>query len=83
MQKFFSLLAFATLSSGAHAQWAVLDQSVLDIVTKINKTEGSGSALEHFADQTKLDATFESVSLTNPEKYVGTVDHRGQVLPFA
>jgi hypothetical protein len=59
-------------NGSAWAQWAVLDQKVLEIVTRINKTDGAGSALTKFLEQEKIDKDFDSVTLTNPEKYIGT-----------
>ncbi|AOW13452.1 hypothetical protein LPB72_10525 [Hydrogenophaga crassostreae] len=66
----FGILTYSEIAS---AQWAVLDQSVLDMVEKINNTSsGSANALTHFADQALLDADFKTIPLANPEKYIGT-----------
>jgi len=62
------LVAMGILAYGglASAQWAVLDQSVLDEVKRIRET-GSGKAeLTKFATQAALNSTFQTIPLSNP-----------------
>lgn len=75
------LVAMGILAYGglASAQWAVLDQSVLDEVKRIRET-GSGKAeLTKFATQAALNSTFQTIPLTNPDQYIGTVEDCGDV----
>jgi hypothetical protein len=72
MKNLILILAFWGFCGSASAQWAVLDQSVLDVVEEIRDTATGKKDLSKFADQAALDSVFESISLADPKKYIGT-----------
>jgi hypothetical protein len=77
MKKLLFALGFLAYSGLAFAQWAVLDQSVLDIVTKIKETGNGKVELTKFATQAALNSTFQTIPLNNPEQYIGTIEDCG------
>jgi hypothetical protein len=75
MKKSIVTLGLIGLSSPAFSQWAVLDEEARKLLFKINEvTAISFDKLEDvkFNEQKKLSEKFESISASNPEKYIGS-----------
>ena len=72
----FAILAY---SSFASAQWAVLDQSVLEVVKEIRATGSGKKEFEKFTPAAVIESSFDTVSLTNPERFIGTTADCGDV----
>lgn len=73
MNKQLSVLLFFLVSCSAHAQWAVYDDEVKRILEKINNVKSAGSkSLSDFDAQALLSDKFETATVSNPEKYIGT-----------
>ena len=65
----FILTVFTNL---AHAQWAVLDEEVRKIVDNINNVKGDTQKLDNLSAMSAIEAKFETLTATNPERFVGT-----------
>lgn len=78
MKKLF-LLSLVLLSQAAHAQWAVLDEAVRDLVHRINNVGTSGQ-MDNLSATSNLDIDFAAVTAQNPERFIGTAADCGDRL---
>lgn len=67
-----SALVLLLLSQTAHAQWAVLDEAVRDIVNRINNVGGATRQMDNLSATSNLDVDFATVAAQNPERFIGT-----------
>lgn len=79
MKKLF-LLSLMLLSQAAHAQWAVLDEAVRDLVHRINNVGGTSGQMDNLSATSNLDIDFATVTAQNPERFIGTAADCGDRL---
>lgn len=78
MRKCFVWICVLLSPISASAQWAVLDEEVRKILVMINRVDSIGDKrLQEFELQSVLSADFSTISVANPERYVGTVSDCG------
>jgi hypothetical protein len=65
----FFLTVFTNL---AQAQWAVLDEEVRKLVDYINNVTGSTQKMDDLSAMSAIEAKFETLTATKPERFVGT-----------
>jgi hypothetical protein len=65
-------LVLLLLSQTAHAQWAVLDEAVREIVNRINNVGGVTRQMNDLSSTSNLDVDFATVAAQNPERFIGT-----------
>lgn len=66
------VLVLLLLSQTAHAQWAVLDEAVREIVNRINNVGGVTRQMNDLSSTSNLDVDFATVAVQNPERFIGT-----------
>lgn len=79
MKKLF-FLSMVLLSQAAHAQWAVLDEAVRDLVHRINNVGGTSGQMDNLSATSNLDIDFATVTVQNPERFIGTAADCGDRL---
>lgn len=74
------LLLLLPLSQTAHAQWAVLDEEVRDLVDRVNNVRGTTGRMDDLSATSNVDVDFATVAAQNPERFIGTVADCGDRL---